>query len=635
MSVDELSFAEFPEVDRAAWRAAVDKILKGADFDRRMVTRTEDGLAIQPLYGPDDPADDGGVPGRFPYVRSARGLDASWRLEQRHAHPDPATANAQALDDLEHGVEALRLVVADPLDEDPDGILLKEPGELARVLDKIVVDAAPVSLEAGSRGLEMARALVARWRESGADPASVAGDLHLDPLATLARTGKLHQEPRDAFAEIAGFVGELDGRFTQVRALGADLRPAHEAGAGPSLELAIGLAQAAEVLRLAEAGGLAPEVAARQLTWLVPVDDDVFMGLAKLRALRRCWSTMARAVGDEAAPRIVAETSRRMLARRDAYVNLLRNTLAAFAGATGGADALTVLPFTASMGLPDRSARRMARNTQLILRDEAMLARIVDPGGGAFYVENLTDQLAAAAWSTFQELEREGGFLTLLDNGEFAKRIDAQWAKRERALATRREMITGVSAFPLLDEHEVELDPFDPSGTKAALAATRPAVAKTVPPLPRRRVAERFEALRDAADRAAEARGRPEVLLVHLGSLAESNVRASWTRSLMEAGGLACVDSAPVADAAAVAEACSQAGPFFAVLCSTDARYAELAEAAAKAAKEAGVGTVGLAGRPGENEAAWRAAGIDVFLYAGMDVLAELEAAHQRLGLAA
>jgi methylmalonyl-CoA mutase len=277
----------------------------------------------------------------------------------------------------------------------------------------------------------------------------------------------------------------------------------------------------------------------------------------------------------------------------------------------------------------------MARNTQLILKDEAMLARVVDPGGGSFYVENLTDQLATAAWSTFQELERDGGFLALLESGGLAERIGGQWAKRERGLATRREMITGVSAFPLLDEHAVDLDPFDPSALHASLAAARPAAATRVTPLPRRRLAERFEALRDAADRAAAARGRPEVLLVHLGTLAESNVRATWTRSLLESAGLGCVDSAPVADAESVADACRAAGPGFVVLCSTDERYGELADAAAKAAKSAGVETVALAGRPGDHEDAWRAAGIDVFLYAGMDVLAELEAAHQRLGLAA
>ena len=635
MTIDELSFAEFPAVDRDAWRTAVEKILKGGDFDRRMVTRTEDGLAIQPLYGPDDPAGDPGPPGAAPFVRGARAVDGAWRLEQRQAHPDPGAANRQALDDLEHGVTALRLAIADPLADAPDGIVLNAPGELACVLDKVVVDAAPVSVEAGSRGLEMAQAMVARWREGGADPAAVEGDLHIDPLAALARTGKLARSVEAEFKEIAGFVGELDAQFAKVRALGVDLRPAHEAGAGASLELAIGLAQAAEVLRRAEAGGLAPEVAARQLTWLVPVDDDVFTGIAKLRALRRAWATMAAAVGAEAAPRVVAETSQRMLARRDAYVNLLRNTLAAFAGATGGADALTVLPFTASLGLPDRSARRMARNTQLILKDESMLARVVDPGGGSFYVENLTDQLAEAAWSTFQELERAGGFLALLESGELARRIGEQWGKRKRALAARREMITGVSAFPLLDEHEVELDPFDATELWSGLTAARPAAAVSVTPLPRHRLAERFEALRDAADRAAEARGRPELLLLHLGSLAESNVRATWIRGLFEAGGLGCVDSAPVADAEAAAEACRQAGTRFVVLCSTDERYAELAERVARAAKAAGVETIGLAGRPGDHEAAWRAAGIDVFLYAGIDVLAELEAAHQRLGLAA
>jgi len=365
------------------------------------------------------------------------------------------------------------------------------------------------------------------------------------------------------------------------------------------------------------------------------VDDDVFTGIAKLRALRRCWSSMAGAVGSDAPPRLVAETSRLMLARRDAYVNLLRNTLAAFAAAAGAADALTVLPFTASLGLPDRSARRMARNTHLILREEAGLARVVDPGGGGWYVEHLTDDIAKAAWKTFQELERAGDFSAQLESGALAKRIDAQWDKRAKGLATRREMIVGVSAFPLLDEHAVELDDFDARELLASLRAARPAPAVSIAPLPRRRLAERFEALRDAADRAHASGALPPVLLLQLGTLAEANVRSGWIRGLLEAGGLRCSVSPALPDADAVAHACAETVPALAVLCSSDERYGELAEAAARAAKVAGVATLALAGRPGAHEDAWRAAGVDVFLYHGMDVLAELEAAHQRLGLAA
>ncbi len=628
MPVDDLDFAEFSQASREAWHAAVDKVLKGADFERRMVARTEDGLAIQPLYTADDGAADAGVPGRFPFIRGAAGDGARWRAEQRQAHPDPKTANAQALDDLAKGMAAVRFVIADPLAAAAEGVVLPGPQELEALLAGIMTDIAPVSLEAGSRATGFARALVDLVQARG--HGEVGGDLHVDPLAVLARHGKLDRSLDEAARDIAELLAAKSEKLAAIRTLGVDLRLGHEAGAGPSLELAIGLAHAAEMLRLFEGAGVDPARAAAETTFLVPVDDDIFMGIAKLRALRRAWSTMVRAVGGAAAPRLVAETSRRMLATRDAYVNLLRNTVAAFAAGAGSADAVTVLPFTAAIGLPDKTARRMARNTQLILMEEAGLDHVVDPAGGSWYVENLTDQLADAAWRAFQAIEAEGGFLQLLESGGLHARIAAQWDKRAKGLATRREMITGVSSFPLLDEHAVELDPFDAEPLFAKLTA--PPARLVVDPLPRRRLAEPFEALRDRADAATE---RPTVLLLQLGTLAEATVRATWIKNLVEAGGLRAEPSAPASDVEAIRAALADARPAFVILCSTDARYEALAVPAAEACKAAGVATVGLAGRPGDHEAAWRAAGIDVFLYQGMNVLAELEAAHQRLGLAA
>lgn len=625
--MDELSFAEFSPATREAWRAAVEKVLKGADFDRRMVSRTEDGLSIQPLYGPDDGAADAGVPGVFPFVRGSRKAGARWRMEQRHGHPDPATANRQALDDLERGADGIRFAIADPLAEAPTGVALAGPDAFASLLDGFFTEMAAVSLDAGSRAVPFGRALLAVWRERG-QTSDAKGDFHADPLAVLARDGRLDKTLDAAFAEMVELVALAQG-FDGVRALGCDLRPLHEAGAGPSLELGAGLAQATALLRGLERAGLAPTDAAAQLTWLVPVDADVFMGIAKLRALRRCWSTIVQASGGDAAPQITAETSRRMLTRRDAYVNLLRNTVAAFGGAAGAADSVTVLPFTAAMGLPDRSARRMARNTQLILQGEASLDHVADPGGGSWYVEALTDQLAKAAWSAFQEIEAEGGFLRSLESGALRGRIDAQWAKRAKGLASRREMVTGVSAFPLLDEHAVELEEVDTSTLMAALPKTEAAL--TTEPLPRRRLAEAYEDLRDRADAA----GLPEVLLLQLGTLAEATVRSTWIKNLVEAGGLRAVESGPLADTEAVAAAVKDKAARFVVLCSTDDRYAALAAAATIAARGAGAQTVALAGRPGDLEAPLRAAGCEVFLYQGIDVLDALEDAHKRLGIAA
>ncbi|TVQ41490.1 MAG: methylmalonyl-CoA mutase [Geminicoccaceae bacterium] len=634
MTDSDLRFADdFAEASLEAWRAAVDKVLKGGDFERRLVSRTEDGIRIEPLYtkGADDPTP--GVPGAAPFVRGTR-THARWLIEQRHAHPDPATANRQALDDLARGVEGLRLVTADPLSPAPEGIALAEPSELEAVLDGVFTEMAPVSLEAGSRGVPMARALLQLWADRGDPDPSVAGDLHVDPLATLLRTGRLPGGTDAALAEAKALVDEVHGRLPHVRSLGIDLRLPHEAGASAGQELAIGLAQLAFLLRGFEAQGLDPATVTAQTTWLVAVDDDVFQSIAKLRALRRTWSTLIGACGLEVpAPRLVAETSRRMLAQRDPWVNLLRNTVAAFAGGVGGADAVTVLPYTAALGLPDRSARRMARNTQLILLEEAALDHVVDPAGGSFYVEHLTDELAKLAWQRFQDIEAAGGFLAALDSGKLLDDIAAVAKTRAKAIATRKAPLTGVTTFPQLDERAVELDRCDAAPRYARIQAPEPSTAdRTTEPWPRLRLAEPFERLRDAADQATQAKGaRPSVLLLNLGTLAEHNVRTSWIKGLIAAGGLATHDSEPLADAAAVTAACKAKPATIAVLCSSDARYAELAAPAAKAAKAAGISHLYLAGRPGEHEATWRAAGVDGFLYQGLDVLAELDTLHARL----
>ncbi len=631
MTDDELRFDEFPPATIEAWRAAVDRVLKGADFERQMVSRSDDGLRVEPLYTEDGP--EPGVPGAAPFVRGTRTL-ARWTIEQRQAHPDPATANRQTLDDLARGVEAIRLAIADPVAARPEGIALVAPDDLETLLDGVFTELAPVSLEAGSRAVPMARALLRIWAERGDPPDRLAGDLHVDPVGALLRTGRLPGGLDHALHAACDLVADVAQRLPRVRALGIDLRLPHDAGASPALEIATALAQLAWQLRAFDQRGLAPDTVAAATTLLVPVDDDVFTGIAKLRALRRCWSTLVGACTDAVPPpRIVAETSRRMLARRDPWVNLLRNTVAGFAGGVGGADAVTVLPFTAPLGLPDRSARRMARNTQLVLLDEASLGHVVDPAGGSFYVDHLTGAIAEAAWQHFQALEAAGGFLAVLESGRLLDEIATVRAAREHRVRTRRLRLTGVSAFPLLDERAVELDPVDAGPLLARLPRPEPTADDLLlGPWPRHRLAEPFEALRDRADARMAANGRrPTALLLQLGPLAEHAARSGWTRALLAAGGIDAVDSGPLADADAVATACSDTPSPLAVLCASDARYAELAEAAAGAAKASGIRHLRLAGRPGEAEAALRAAGVDGFLHDGIDVAAGLATMHDLL----
>jgi methylmalonyl-CoA mutase len=315
-----------------------------------------------------------------------------------------------------------------------------------------------------------------------------------------------------------------------------------------------------------------------------------------------------------------AVTSSAMLSRRDPWVNLLRGTLACFGAGVGGADAVTVQPFDAAIGRPDALARRIARNTSSLLVMESGLARVIDPAGGSWYVESLTQQLAEAAWDWFTEIERAGGIGAALDSGLVARRLAATWDRRAKRLAVREDALTGVSEFPNLGEAPV---------VRAPLPAAPGGDAAPSGGLPRHRYPEEYEALRDAADAATEAAGgtRPAVLLATLGPVAVHTARAGFAANLFEAGGLATPRSGTSTDPAEVAAAFSASGAAIACIASSDAVYAEAAAPVAAALKAAGARKVWLAGRPGDHP------GVDAYVRAGCDALAVLREAHELAGV--
>jgi methylmalonyl-CoA mutase len=314
-----------------------------------------------------------------------------------------------------------------------------------------------------------------------------------------------------------------------------------------------------------------------------------------------------------------------MMTRRDPWVNMLRTTIAAFSAGIGGADAIAVLPFTAALGLPDRFARRIARNTQLILLEESNLARVTDPTAGSGGIENLTAKLSAAAWTLFQEIERAGGAPAALEKGLLQEKIAKVRDARAAAVARRKDTLTGTSDYPLLSEGAVTaLD-------VATVALPPPAAAIRYPALAPHRLAEPFEALRDASDRILAKTGtRPKVFLANLGTLAEFTARTTFAKNLFEAGGIEAVTNDGFRSRDDLVAAFKASGAKLACLCSSDKVYETQAIEAVQSLSTAGAHVI-LAGRPGAHEAALKAAGVVAFVYAGCDVLASLQDAFRRI----
>jgi methylmalonyl-CoA mutase len=622
-SADDLPLAaEFPAATGEQWRKLVEGVLKGAPFDKRLVGRTYDGLAIQPLYGRKAQAQP--VTGRAP--------GAAWTIMQRAEHPDPAAANAEALHDLENGATGLALVFAGAIGAYGYG-LAADAAAIAGVLDGVYLDAGiALDLDLSPQTKDAGSLLAALVKRRGVAPADTSIRFGFDPIGAAAIGGG-SPLPWSGIAPIFNAaIADLKMQGFRGPFAPADGRVIHNAGGSEAQELAYVLAVAVEYLRTLEAGGIALDDARGMIYFRLVADADQFLTVAKFRALRKLWARVEEACGLAAAPALVAaETAWRMMTRRDPYVNMLRATIAVASAGFGGADAITVLPFTSAQGLPDRFARRSARNTQLVLLEESNLAKVADPAAGAGGIEDLTEKLCRAAWAQFQEIEQAGGAWAALEQGLIQKKASAVRAEREKAVARRKDALTGTSNFPNLAEAAVAVLDVPPVTVPPYAAAIK------FEPLPPVRLAEPFEQLRDASDRMlAETGARPKVFLANLGKLSDFTARATFVKNFFEAGGIEAVTNDGFASRDVMVAVFRSSGTKLACLCSSDEVYAREALDAAKALKMAGADPIYLAGRPGEqHKAVLTAAGVRGFIYVGCDVLATLKAAHVILGTGA
>lgn len=664
---DPLKLAsEFPSADYASWRQLAEEALKGAPFDKKLVTQMPDGFAVQPIYTSGDQDD---ATRLIHEVLNAtvepRETVTGWDIRQLHTHPDPKMTNAAILEDLENGATSITLKLDAAARQGReitsgevgvDGVAIHCLADLQLALDDVYTNLATIGLDGGAAGVPAAALLAAHIANSeGADEAAPA--FNIDPIGTLATTGALPCSAEDAINHAASVACELIDLFPLATAISVNGAPYYNAGATDGQELTCLLASGVTYLRALSEAGMAVDQAAGAIVFNVAIGTDFFTGIAKLRALRMMWSRVLSASGAQDATITINAVSAEMsLTKVDPWVNMLRTTVTSFAAGLGGADSVTCLPYDHLIGLPDGFARRIARNTQLILQEESNVHRVIDPAGGSWFIENLTKELAKAAWTKFQSLEASGGILKALANGSLKSEIEAVWQSREKRLATRRDPLTGVSEFPNIAEAKVKCDAPDLEAIQADAKARQTkfddTVGKTlssmmdaarsgatighiftdlygtsaaarVPALIPHRLSESFEALRKRADAHKSKTGTfPQVFLANLGKVAQHTARATFARNFFEAGGIEAITNNGFENADGVSKAFGDSGAKIAVICGSDPQYADMAKDVAKALKSGGADIVYLAGHPGDARADYEAAGIDEFIFVGADVLA-------------
>jgi methylmalonyl-CoA mutase len=604
-----LPAGDFAPATEADWRRLVEAVLKGAPFER-LTSRTHDGLTIEPLY---------------PRAREATRVAARpgglpWTVMQRVDHPDPAAANVQAHEDLDNGATGLVLVFAGSLSSNGFGIEASA-ASLERALDGIDLDrgvAVDLNLSPDTRGV--VRDIAALVKRRGIDPGAVDLRFSLNPIGGFAASGRTAQDWQSLASSLAATIRELAGGGFRGPFAVADGRVIHNAGGSEAQELAFALASALAYLRALEANGMPLERASQAIYFRLTADADQLLTTAKFRAMRKLWARVATVLALSPKPATVtAETAWRTMTRHDAQTNILRATIAVAAAGIGGADAITVLPHTATLGLPDGVARRIARNVQLMLLEESSLARVADPAAGSGALVALTEQLCLTAWAQFQDIEGAGGMWRMLESGVIQKDVAAVRAARERAMAHGKDFLTGTNAF-------VDIAQASPAvlDVKPHVAAKEQSAAVMATPLPRFRLAEPFEALREKSDKIRAATGtRPKVFLATLGAPADFTVPENFAKNFFETGGIETVSGASADYQAAQAS--------IACLCAAEKTPDIQLAAAAAALKARGARHVYFAGRPGAREALLRESGVQSFIAEGCDALATLQGAYDIL----
>ncbi|MGE4585869.1 MAG: methylmalonyl-CoA mutase small subunit [Mangrovibacterium sp.] len=617
-------FEEFPPVSGEAWKEKVTADLKGADFDRKLVWRTNDGFPVQPFYRKEDLgslAYLNSLPAEFPYVRGNRKNSNEWLVRQDIAVSDPAEANKKALEVMMKGVNSLGFVFRE--------CRLWTLDELKVLLKNICLEAVEINFVSSCCTENLAERFTEYVDKGGWDPKKIRAAVNYDPLGDFLRYGRFEKDCGQS-VERARKLVELTASLPDTRVLTVNGKQYGNAGASVVQELAFSLAHGAEYLTmLTEKGAHAGEVASN-IKFNLSVGPHYFMEIAKFRAARLLWAKIVKAYLPEhdcgCRMRVHAETGSWNKTFYDPYVNMLRTQTESMSAALGGADSITVLPFNAVFEDPTPFSERIARNQQLLLKEESHLDKVVDPAAGAYYLEELTASIAGEAWKLFLEIQDLGGFVAAARTGFIQEKVKAMAVRRDKNLAIRRENLLGTNQFPNFSEKLSRTDIPDSVFEPEDLGA-EDAEIETLKPY---RGAQAFEKLRVATDRFAAKRRRPLAFMLPMGNLSMRKARAQFSCNFFAVAGIEVRDNNGFATVEEGLEAARKAQADLVVLCSSDEEYARLAPAVFESIK--GKGILVVAGAPACMDEL-KAKGITNFIHVKSNLLEELRGYQQQLGI--
>jgi methylmalonyl-CoA mutase len=654
---------DFPEHTYDQWHAAAEALLKGASFEQKLVSKTYEGITIQPIYRREDIADLAHLkhfPGSASLVRGSHSggfLGTGWEVSQELKACTPTELNGLIHEGLNGGQSELNLFVGCGQDDCcTGGVRLDTVEDVKIVLDDVALDAISMWWQCGPSVASLAPMVIAAAELMGVSPDKLRGGFENDPLAYLVGKGISRQPLALRFDHMAVLTDYAAKHAPGLRTISVQGDVYHNAGASATQELGYVIATLVSYLEEMKARGISPETTLSKTRIRLSVGSDYFMEIAKIRAARWLWSKVASAYGVDNAPvHIHASTSKWNKTTYDAHTNMLRVTSEAFAAVVAGVDSLHVGPYDEISGKTDEFSRRIARNLQTILREECGLDNVIDPAGGSTYIEWLTDKIAASSWEIFQDIEKQGGMLAALEAGTVQQAVQGVAKAKFQNIRRRKDKIVGANMYPDLKGRKLTIRSVEcragqnipgatapqmlaitPSNNSAmveqAVAAAKAGATKlslalatgfvceetgpTITALPARRAAEEYEALRDASAAFTAKTGTvPTILQLNMGPSRKYRLRADWTAAFFEAAGFAIDGKRDFMSQNDALAALTESSATIAVITSDDTTYLETADALAKAVKAAKPAIhLLLAGAPGDQEAAWRAAGIDDFV---------------------
>jgi len=624
----EKLFSEFPSVSTEEWLAKIQVDLKGADFEKKLVWKTNEGFKVQPFYRMEDLKDLKSIdslPGEFPYLRGTKKDNNLWLVRQDIVVDDATAANSKALDILNKGIDSL-------------GFRIKGKSLSPELIETLLKDICAECVELNfatcpNKVVELAQILVDYFKKKGYDLSKLIGSVEYDHFNVMLKKGK----EKEDFVQTCKQLLDITAELPKYRTFTVHANSLTNAGAYIYQELGYALAWGNEYLRQLTDAGLPAAAVAKKIKFVMGVSTNYFMEIAKFRAARTLWANIVASYNPEchgecknqgangecrcaAKMKIHAETSQYNQTVFDSYVNLLRSQTEAMSAALAGIDSMTLIPFDKAYKEPDEFSEHLARNQQLLLKEESHFDKVVDPAGGSWYIETLTASIAREGWKQFLSVYEDGGFETAVRSGKVQETINSSNKARHEAFAKRRETLLGTNQFPNFNETVADKIVEDTACHCGCVTEE-----KTIDTLCTKRLADEFEALRLATEKSAH---RPKAFMLTIGNLTMRQARAQFSCNFLACAGYEVVDNLGFDTVEAGVEAAMEAKADIIVLCSSDDEYAEYAVSAFKAIN--GRAIFSVAGAPACMEDL-KKEGIENFIHVRCNVLETLKEYNAKL----